>query len=257
MKAFHNDVKIKELYINRVKSHQISDEIVKGAYWENGKGCAVGCTLHSSEHKNYEIELGVPQLLAHLEDLIFENLPNDLAQTWPLRFLEAIKVGANLSGVWPNFAIFLLTDESQCNSRHAQCDIIASYYAEHLNGQVIDWSAAADAARSAAAWSAAAEAARSAAAEAARSAAAEVARSAADAAWSAAADAARSAAAAARSAAWSAATAARSAAWSAADVARSAAADVARSAADVARSAAFIKQSEKLLELLSTSEVIK
>lgn len=32
MKAFHNDIKIKEKYVARVKAHQIADEIIKGKY---------------------------------------------------------------------------------------------------------------------------------------------------------------------------------------------------------------------------------
>jgi hypothetical protein len=43
--AFHNDQKIKDKYLARVEAHRKADEIIKGKYWENGKGCAVGCTL--------------------------------------------------------------------------------------------------------------------------------------------------------------------------------------------------------------------
>lgn len=38
MKAFHNDSKIKAKYLKRVQAHFKSDEIVKGKYWEDGKG---------------------------------------------------------------------------------------------------------------------------------------------------------------------------------------------------------------------------
>lgn len=54
MKSFHNDQKIKTKYLARVRAHQKADEIIKGQYWEDGKGCAVGCTLHSSNHNAYE-----------------------------------------------------------------------------------------------------------------------------------------------------------------------------------------------------------
>lgn len=40
MVAFHNDPKIKAIYVKRVKAHQEADEIIKGKYWEEGKGCA-------------------------------------------------------------------------------------------------------------------------------------------------------------------------------------------------------------------------
>ena len=55
MEAFHNDPSIKEKYLTRVQAHYKADEIIQGKYWENGKGCAVGCTIHSSDHKNYEL----------------------------------------------------------------------------------------------------------------------------------------------------------------------------------------------------------
>ena len=143
MKAFHNDPAIKEKYLARVKAHREADQLVKGEYWEDGKGCAVGCTIHSGNHKEYEIELGIPEILAHLEDTIFEGLPNELAMTWPERFLKSIPVGADLSKVWPKFAIFLLTDKTQANSQHEQCGKIAGLYEKELAGEVVDWAAAA------------------------------------------------------------------------------------------------------------------
>lgn len=39
--AFHGDPKIKAKYPARLEAHAHADEIVKGIYWENGKGCAV------------------------------------------------------------------------------------------------------------------------------------------------------------------------------------------------------------------------
>lgn len=111
MKAFHNDPKIKEKYLARVIEHRKADDIEKGIYWENGKGCAVGCTIHGHEHKKYEIELGIPRLLAFLEDNIFENLPNDRAKLWPEQFLSAIEPVADLSKVWEKFSFWLMTDE--------------------------------------------------------------------------------------------------------------------------------------------------
>lgn len=42
MIAFLNDIEIKTKYLDRVKAHAKADEIVKGQYWQEGKGCAVG-----------------------------------------------------------------------------------------------------------------------------------------------------------------------------------------------------------------------
>lgn len=111
MLAFHNKPSIKKFYLNRVIEHQKADEIIQGNYWKNGKGCAVGCTIHDSDHLKYETELGINVILAKLQDSIFEGLPNEKAKLWPSEFINAINVGAELSEVWPKFAIWLLVDE--------------------------------------------------------------------------------------------------------------------------------------------------
>ena len=77
--AFHNSKATKAKYLKRVESHRKADEIISGTYWENGKGCAVGCTLNSASHSAYETELGSPRILAHLEDRLFERLFNAYA----------------------------------------------------------------------------------------------------------------------------------------------------------------------------------
>ena len=48
--------KTKDKYIKRVKAHQKANEIIKGIYWQDGKGCAVGCTIEGGEHLKYESE---------------------------------------------------------------------------------------------------------------------------------------------------------------------------------------------------------
>jgi len=111
MKAFNNDQKIKEFYLARVLKHQEADEIIKGKYWEDGKGCAVGCTLHSSKHISYESELGIPVEIAILQDNIFEGLENSEAKFFPYKFLNSIKIGADLSLVFSKFLIWSLTDK--------------------------------------------------------------------------------------------------------------------------------------------------
>lgn len=90
LRAFHNDQRIKDKFLARLKSHRAADELVKGIGWENGKGCAVGCTLDAYDHSLYPTELGLPEWLAGLEDAIFEGLPNAKAMAWPEQFLKAI-----------------------------------------------------------------------------------------------------------------------------------------------------------------------
>jgi hypothetical protein len=120
MLAYHSDPKLKAKYLSRVRRHRKADEIIHGVYWENGKGCAVGCTIHSANHYAYETELGIPTVLARLEDGIFESLPNGESKLWPEQFLSAIAPGADLSLVWPRFAVWLLLDEEWGAIRHAK-----------------------------------------------------------------------------------------------------------------------------------------
>ncbi len=108
MKAYHDDAKIKAKYLKRVNSHIKADEVIKGQYWQNGKGCAVGCTIHSGNHSDYEKKLGIPEWLARVEDTIFEGLPNKDAKQWPANFLKAIKPGVNLNKIKTPFLIFVL-----------------------------------------------------------------------------------------------------------------------------------------------------
>ena len=114
--AYHNDPALKAGLIASLKAHAEADEFVKGRYWKNGKGCAVGCTLeflNQTDHTNhmlYESKLGIPVMLAKLEDRIFEGLPNDKAQQWPIKFSQAIRPGADLSLVGWKFLHWLLTD---------------------------------------------------------------------------------------------------------------------------------------------------
>ena len=224
MLAFHSDPKIKKKYLSRVKAHIKADELIKGKYWENGKGCAVGCTIHSGDHAAYENELGIPRILARLEDGIFESLPNKLAMTWPKRFLESINPGADLSKVWNKFAHWLLVDTENGVLRFANTERTkdsisktANLYLRSLKEEVpyLEWKTAASAAADAAA------------------------------------DAAAYAAYAAAYAASDAAYAAYAASAAYADAAAYAAASATAYAAyDAARTKAIIAQSEKLLELL-------
>ena len=110
MLSYHSDPAIKAKYLARVEGHADADEIIKGRYWEAGKGCAVGCTIHGDSHADFESELGIPRILAWLEDVIFEGLPNRLAKTWPERFLLSIEPGKDLSRVAWQLLHWLLTD---------------------------------------------------------------------------------------------------------------------------------------------------
>ena len=128
---------------------------------EDGKGCAVWCTLDAYSHERYPIELGIPEVLAYLEDRLFEGMPVANAMEWPAKFLAAVKVGADLSGVWPRFAYWLLTEElpDVGDATRVAIDGTADLHAAQIEGLEVplgEWNAAADAAYSASAARAAA-----------------------------------------------------------------------------------------------------
>ena len=128
MQAFHNDPAIKAKYLERVAAHRHLDQLVQGTGWESGRGCAVGCTLDAYDHKRYPIELGIPIQLAYLEDQLFELQPSIDALEWPSRFLTAIPVGADLTGVWPQWVVWMLEDSAHGVIRYAgdRQDVIAA-----------------------------------------------------------------------------------------------------------------------------------
>jgi hypothetical protein len=255
MKSFHNKASIKAKYLKRVKAHFLADEIIKGKYWENGKGCAVGCTIHSDKHAAYETELGIPEWLALVEDKLFEGMPNEEAKKWPMEFLEAIKVGSDLSKVKSKFLIFILEDArasmlsvnkindpiiKQCNDA---IDLAIQYQKKPTEANKNAANSAAYAASSAA-HSAADSAIHSVAASAAYNAAYNAANSAAHAAISAASSAAHNAAS----------SAAHHAAYSAYNAAHAANSAANSAASSAAHSAAYVKYSKKLIKLLKGAE---
>jgi hypothetical protein len=145
MIAFHGDSNTKAKYVERVKAHAAADEIIHGQYWEAGKGCAVGCTIHGSDHRRYEKELGVPLMLARLEDRIFEGMTNGDAKEFPLRFLSAIEPGADLSLVWHQFAHWLLVDPQDGVIKYAKTDktkdaiqLVAELYDRAARGLLVE-----------------------------------------------------------------------------------------------------------------------
>ena len=109
--SYHNDNAIKTKFVARARGHQKADEIVKGQYWGDGKGCAVGCLVHSSSHLQLSSELGIPLGMARLIDRLFEGMPTENAKKFPLRFVQAIPVGKDLNAVMDRYYFTLLSDE--------------------------------------------------------------------------------------------------------------------------------------------------
>ncbi len=219
LRAFHNDPAVKAERLARVAAHRAADDLQRGATGENGKGCAVWCTLDAYDHARYPIELGIPEWLARVEDTLFEGMSIGRAMGWPTDFLEACAVGADLECAKAPFLIYVLRSTLKHFDHAANPQVVAA-----VEGSIALWGrtdiGSAD-------WESAARSAWSA------GSAARSARSARSAAWSA-----GSAAWSAGSAAWSAGSAAESAAWSAGSAARS------------ARSAAYDEFADALLTIL-------
>jgi hypothetical protein len=184
MQSFHNDIAVKQKYVARIEAHRKADEIIRGIGWDEGKGCAVGCTLNAYNHKAYETELGIPEWLARAEDMLFEGMTEGRAMLWPSEFLMAIPLGVTEDQferwVKAPFLVMVLecTLKNFDHTKFPEC-------ATAVRGSIALWqrkdigSAAWSAARSAA-WSAADSAAWSAARSAADSAAESAARGAAE-----------------------------------------------------------------------------
>ena len=247
MRTFNNDSNLKEELIAKLKHHQELDTFIQGQWLDtesgkvegNGfKGCFYGCTMQTSENplQKFSEKYSIERWFTDITEKIFEGLPSNEANMFPLQCIEALPVGVDLNIIKSKWNIVVLTDQlrfvyvnSEQEKAIKQC---ISLFEVPFNE--ITRSAAESAARSAesAAWSA-------------RSA-AESAESAESAAWSA------------RSAAWSAAWSARSAAWSAESAAwsaRSAAWSAAESAAESAsRSAHYVWLRDQFINLLKSIE---
>jgi len=275
--SYHNDPAVKAFHVAQAKHHYEADMLLAGTYGNdveyNGafRGCSVGCMAHDIDPESHDYHAvvaahaGWPEWLVHLNDRLFEGLPNGERERFHVDLREAVPVGVDLELVRHHLAIrrmdrlIALQEGNSAKYGDANDEVIDQVlsalivvrrcHEAKLGGNVCDWSAALSAALSArlsaaesarsesaesAAWSARPEAAEAAAAESARS---ESAESAAWSVWSA-----RSA----RSAVWSARSAAWSAAWSADSAARSAA----ESARPAARSAAYKQEATDLIDIL-------
>ena len=122
MFAYSHPIVTREAFLAELQAHADADQIVQGQYWDNERGCAVGCSLHSisrlipdarvamNDHYKLAETIGAPPPLLYLEDKIFEGLPVNLARQWPMRFSSAIQQNADLSNVWPQFAAWMLRE---------------------------------------------------------------------------------------------------------------------------------------------------
>lgn len=162
----YQGIETKDEMLARLAEHYRLDQIIQGAYWSAGKGCAVGCLTHdpAGGHDQFPVRWGIPVELAYLMDGLFELLPADVCPDWPTRIMSAIPVGADLSLVWPRWAHWMLTGLLPgllpgAEESAAVVEQVADLYLRVIAGSLptaVEWSEAARAAaRAAAEWTAA------------------------------------------------------------------------------------------------------
>ena len=124
MKSYPNPLLSRDVMIAEARAHREADRLVPGIYWNGASGCSVGCSVETvnrrtktnmshADHLNLARALGIPENLVWLQDSIFEGLPghpDDAQQAWPERFYTALPEGADLSGVWLAFAVWMLRE---------------------------------------------------------------------------------------------------------------------------------------------------
>jgi len=119
--AFHNNPDMKAALLTRIRAHRAADWRLLDPYDETDRSSVVSCSVHEpdasaicqvvgSGHANFEQLFDIPEQLAYLEDRLFGCLERRDADAWPERFIEAVQIGSDLSGVWDRFCLWVLTD---------------------------------------------------------------------------------------------------------------------------------------------------
>jgi len=143
MKTFQQGISKEELQA-KLAEHRKADNFRQGMYWDDGKGCAVGCTIQSfggeaSHHMEYERLFGIPAILGQLEDSIFEGMSVKDSKWWPEAFIDAVPENVDLKMVWPKFCIWMLEDVKQyANDESKKCiDTVIKLYKKITAGKSV------------------------------------------------------------------------------------------------------------------------
>ena len=150
--AFYGDPDLKAFFVKRAEKHRIADDIEHGCYWEprdayndvpeyaehmfgpdheeyvKHRGCAIGCLSHADTRAHAVLSrmTGVPEAIYHLVDDLFESYQercsadygdqSDWDKRLPGDVIQAIPVGADLSGVPLRIITRLIHDESMTDN---------------------------------------------------------------------------------------------------------------------------------------------
>ena len=178
LQAFNNDKEFKDQMIAAAISHREKDEYIAGCYAKmNGsfKGCSVGCSLFDvkgikgidvgedyADHALLAKELGIPEFICHLQDSIFEGLPDSERFKWTERLFNSIPLGVDLTPVLPRFLLKTLDRLPKTDNQDVEDaikgvkNVLISWAETGIVDAEVAWSAA-ESVRSAAesaAWSA-------------------------------------------------------------------------------------------------------
>ena len=125
MSTYPHPLVPKAEFVRIMREHAEADRLVAGIYGDGkGKkfrGCAIGCGVQTinrltgschafGDHAAVADALGIPLALAHLEDRIFEGLPEAERKAWPIAFAKAIPEGRDLAPAVPRILIRTLRE---------------------------------------------------------------------------------------------------------------------------------------------------
>ena len=138
--AFHDNPKIKAKYLKRLATHRKAGAFVSDIWWDSHSkiGCAVGCTIHSTNPDLFETELGIPASVAWLEARIHGKWLGDRLDTFAEEVLEAITPGHDLSLVAAHFVYWLLTSPSGPRGKCSSGDVVLFDQVTALYVQIIN-----------------------------------------------------------------------------------------------------------------------
>jgi hypothetical protein len=116
MRAYHGNPALKEDLLARVAAHAAANEITKrdGYTRRPSPFHAPGATSWGRDsdapYVAMEEQWGIPQMLAQLEDVIYQGIPYGDAKAWPWRFAESVPIGVDLSRVCWRYLHGILTE---------------------------------------------------------------------------------------------------------------------------------------------------
>lgn len=110
--AYGSSEAFKAAVVAEMRRHVELETLIPGEYWKSGKGCFIGCIIHSDNHAAAMKKIGAPLRLGHLCERTFEGCcRSSLADghKFAIELLEAIPAGADLSAVPDRIMVKILS----------------------------------------------------------------------------------------------------------------------------------------------------